>query len=118
MTQQEKTLTAITQSIIANQIAYDLNHEIKFTGYYKHDLKNALNRLMPILKKAEQNEFDNFFNKEENPTNELYDAQDEMIKAISSLGIIHFKNIAEIVRAYEKDPKSINGIVNKINKSK
>ena len=29
------TLTKISQSIIANQIAYDFNHEIKFTQYYK-----------------------------------------------------------------------------------
>lgn len=116
MTKEEKTLTAITSSIIANQIAYDLNHEIRFTGYYKHNLKNALNRLLPLLKKAEQQEFDKFFDTQEKATNELYQAQTEMIAEISQLGIIHFQNITEIIRAYKKSPKSIQGIINKINK--
>ena len=42
---QPDTLTKISQSIIANQIAYDFNHEIKFTQYYKQDLKQKLNQL-------------------------------------------------------------------------
>ena len=49
---QPDTLTKISQSIIANQIAYDLNHEIKFTQYYKQDLKQKLNQLQPCTRKG------------------------------------------------------------------
>lgn len=112
------TLTKISQSIIANQIAYHLNHEIRFTGYFKHKLKNALNLLDKELLKAEKEEFDKFFDQVETPTNELCEIQTEMVKEIASVGLIHFGNILEIVKAYKKNPKSIEGIVKKINKAK
>jgi len=118
MIEKLDTLTKISQSVIANQVAYHLNHEIRFTGYYKHELKMKLNALDKELLKAEKKEFDKFFNEVETPTDELCEIQTEMVKEIASAGLIHFGNILEMVKAYKKDPKSIEGIVNKINKRK
>lgn len=116
MERDNKTVMKITQSIIANQIAFDFNHEIKHTVYFKHRLKKILNQLIPELEKAEKNEFDQFFDEQENITDELYDVQREMTRQLSTLGLMHFQNVSEIIQAYKKDPKSIQGIVNKINK--
>lgn len=57
---KEKTLNSIAASIIANQVAYNLNHEIRFTPYYKHKLKLLLNQLDKELLKAEKKEYELF----------------------------------------------------------
>ena len=56
--------TKVTQSIIANQIALNLNEAIKHTNYYKQKLKQYLNLLLPELIKSEK-EYDLFFDTEE-----------------------------------------------------
>lgn len=113
---QPDTLTKISQSIIANQIAYDFNHEIKFTQYYKQDLKQKLNQLQPVLAKAELEEYDKFFNTAERASSDTYKAMMEMVQEITSLGLFEFNNIRDIIQAYKKDPKSVYDIAKKVNK--
>ena len=113
---QPDTLTKISQSIIANQIAYDFNHEIKFTRYYKQDLKQKLNQLQPVLAKAEREEYDKFFDCAERASSDTYKAMAEMVQEITSLGLFEFNNIKDIIQAYKKDPKSVYGIAKKVNK--
>jgi hypothetical protein len=115
---EAETLVLIAQSIMANQLAYDYNSLIKFTIYYKQGLRNRLNLVQDELKKAEIIEFDKIMDREEKETTNLYKIMDTMIKEITSLSIYDFENITHIVRAYKKDCKSIEGIVNKINKHK
>lgn len=113
----QDTLSKITLSVLSNQLALDANHEIRYTSYYKKDLKRKLNLIIPILEKAEKQEFDNCFNKQEQATTEVYNGCQDMVKEIVTLGIEHFECITEILKAYKLNPNSINGIVNKINKS-
>ena len=109
MTQTDK----ITHAIVVNEIAKNANHEIKFTPYYKGILKNRLNQLLPELYKCDP-DYDTFFNKVEESTSVVYDVYDTYLKAVSSVPIWECENIAKIIKAYNKDPKSIEGIVNKI----
>lgn len=103
----------ITHAIIINQIALNNNEAIKHTPFYKRSLKGALNKLMPELIKAEP-DFDEFFNKVEGSTSDVYDAYEQYTKDISSVPIWDCQNISAIIHAYKIDPKSIQGIVNKI----
>lgn len=114
LTKKDKVLTKITQSIIANEVAYNFNHDIKFTPYYKHQLKKYFRLLETELIKAQKTEFDVMFDKEEGITDEVHEKMAEMIREISSVGLFDFENITNIVRAYKSSPNSINGIVNKI----
>lgn len=109
MTQTDK----ITHAIIINEIAKNANHEIKFTKYYKGILKNRLNQLLPELYKCEP-DYDAFFEKVEDSTGVVYEVYENYIKAIGSIPIWECQNITSIIEAYKKDPKSIQGIVNKI----
>lgn len=111
----EEILTKMTQSIIANQVALNFNEEIRHTPYYKKEFKKYYNLFERLLLKAEKKEFDLVYNSAENETIELHKHQSDMIVEISSLGIEHFKNVCEIVKAYKKDPEKMNKIVNKIN---
>ena len=110
------TLTKISQSIIANQIAYDFNHEIKFTPYFKHELKMRMTPVITLLQKAELEEYDKFFGLAERAASDTYAAMTKMINEISSAGLFEFDNIAELVKAYKTDPKSVMGIAKKINR--
>ena len=109
MTQTDK----ITHAIVVNEIAKNANHEIKFTPYYKGILKNRLNQLLPELYKCEP-DYDAFFNSVEESTSVVYDVYNTYLKAVSSVPIWECENITKIINAYNKDPKSIEGIVNKI----
>ena len=108
MTQVDK----ITLAIVVNEIAKNANHEIKFTKFYKGILKNRLNQLLPELYKCEP-DYDEFFNKVEETTSLVYDVYDAYLKAIASIPIWECQNITAIIEAYKKDPKSIEGFVNK-----
>ncbi len=116
MDAQTKNLTLISQSFIINQIALDWNERIKHTKFYKHDLKKWLKMVQGVLFKAEEKEYDIIFETAEKETCQTYQVMQESIEEIASLGLHHLQNIAEIVKAYKKDPKSINGIVTKINR--
>lgn len=114
--EETEMLTNISAAIISNQIAYVNNHNIQLTPYFKQRLKRHLKIVNEELEKAERNEFDMFFDMKEESTEAVFNAQFKMIEEITSLGLFHYENITEIIKAYKKDPKSIQGIVNKINR--
>lgn len=112
----EEKIHHITHAIIANQIALNKNEAVKHTPYYKQGLKQKLNLLMPELIKAEK-DYDDFFEAKENSTVAVYEAYEKFINAVASVPIWECENITAIIQAYRKDPKSIEGIVNKILRS-
>ncbi len=117
MNQKNDPVHRITHSIIANQIALNNNEAIKHTPYYKRELKKKLNLLLPELYKAEK-DYDDFFNNVEGQTVEVYEVYESFVKAIASVPIWDCTNIIAMIEAYKKDPASLKGIVNKINRAK
>lgn len=113
MKRELSTIDKITHSILANQIALNNNESIKHTAYYKGWLKIPLNNVLSKLYKCEP-EYDDFFNKESESVSHCYDAYDNYIKTVASVPIWDCKNIIDIIEAYKKDPKSIEGITKKI----
>lgn len=103
----------IIKTIIINQIALNYNDELRHTKYFKHGLKQKINLLLPELIKCEK-EYDEFYEKAEQGTSNIYDEYDQFIQSISSVPIWECKNIRLIIEAYKIDSKSIEGIVNKI----
>jgi hypothetical protein len=105
--------TRVTHSIISMQIVLNHLEKLIHTNYYKKEVKHYTNLLLPHLIKAEE-EYDKFFNKEEEATKEVYNEYHQFIEAISSVPIYEQRNITLIIEAYNKDPKSIEGICKKI----
>lgn len=116
MTNQESLLVKICQSIIANQLAMNFNHELKFTPFYKQEFKQSFNKFQSLLIAAGEREYDKMSDVNDNTTSELFDVILDITNKLSGLGLHHFKNISEIIDAYVIDPKSIQGIINKINR--
>lgn len=107
----------ISQSIIANQLAMNFNQEIKHTDYYKGSLKAKLLPVQLELIKAERNEYDKVFDKAEVAATDVYRALEAMTTEFAKIGINYAGHVYEILKAYRIDPKSIEGIVNKINEN-
>ena len=112
-----ETLNLISTSIIVNQLALNTNEKIKFTDVYKHELKKNLNQTIKELVKAEEKEFDKLFGQQEKGSCLFYDITSEMVNEITETGLEHYHEITQLIRAYKKSPKSIIGIINKINKN-
>jgi len=106
-------LDKITHAIVVNEIAKEANMWIRNTPYFKGILKNRLNQLLPELYKCSP-DYDSFFNKVEESTEIVTQVYEDYTKAIASIPIWECQNITAIIEAYKKDPKSIQGIVNKI----
>ena len=107
------TQTKVTHSIIACQIAMNHLTELKHTNVYRHGVKRGINLLLPELIKAEA-DYDKFFNTKENETVNVYEVYERYMKAVASVPIWDCENIALIIEAYKKDPKAIEGIVQKV----
>ena len=108
------TADKITTSVMSVQIALNQLEAIKHTSYYKQSLKNKLNAVLPELMNAERLHYDNFFEAQNESTAVVYDVFENFIKKMSSIPIYEMENIVYMITAFEKDPKSINGICNKI----
>lgn len=116
-TTQEKLMIAIVQSMIATQMSIHFNQELVGTPFYKHDLKMLGNKYKDVLRKHASKEFDKILDLNENTTEELFNVLFEFTNEVSEIGLHHIVNLKNIVKAYKKDQKSINGIINKINKN-
>ena len=104
----------IVKSIITTQILENDLHCIKQTKYYKQDLKKYINLLRPILIKNEKEHFDLLYNKSDNATSDVYDIYNYFLNKVSEISIPEATNYTYLINAYQLDPKSMQGIVNKI----
>jgi hypothetical protein len=80
-----------------------------YTGRESSNLKNFLNNMKGKLKVA-----DEMFNKEFNAINDVQTSYEAMIKTLVEIGIEHAGEIALILKAFQKDSKSIIGIAKKV----
>lgn len=106
----------ISQSVLANQVALVFNERIKHTNHYKGTLKFRLNNSIDELIKCEQQYYDKLFDENEASIKQFFNETTEMVEQIANLGLHHVGNITEMLKAFQKDPSSIAGIVNKINR--
>ena len=100
------THIAINCQVLLNRLA-----DKRTEGVFTKQLKFHCNKFIEELVKVEKNLFDKFFSKNQESTVVVYDTYD---KFISEIPICDMQNLTKIFQAYKKDPKSIEGIVNKI----
>lgn len=101
-------------AIIANQLALNFNEDLKNQkGLHNPTLKYRPKNACEELVKSELN-YDKFFEKEEVSTIDVYNVYEKFCKIISKVPIWEMQNVEKIIQAYFTDPKSIEGITNKI----
>ena len=111
---KNKQTETLTGAVILNQLALFYNESLKHTRFYKRELKNSLNRTVRELIKAEQNEFDKVFDADSEYTEKISDNVTNIMLELSKGGFADMVLVGNILVAYKKDPKAINGIVNKV----
>lgn len=88
----------------------DLKAENIFTGTLKNFNKNFIAKLFDMEAKY----FAKGQDAQEQATDEIYAVADSFYQTIASVPIWEMRNIETIINAYNKDPKSIEGICKKI----
>lgn len=110
---QENT-PKIIRAVIANFVALHFNEEIKHTDYYKGNLKKFLRPAIIQLQKSERKDFDLLDNAESELLDFISSNQIEFIKHIVDKPFTEMAILQNMIVAYRKDPKRIEGIVNKV----
>ena len=108
------TIEKLTASVISNFIAQHFNNEVRHTSYYKHNLKKVGNLYAKELEKAELKEFDLLDERQPEALHLISSNQLEFIEEIVKRPFTEMALLQNIILAYKKEPKRIEGIVNKI----
>lgn len=107
-----------TQAIIAGDYFMEflnlINYNIPTISQVNKNVKNSLTNTLNNLKQI-NTKFKEFETKKNEQTFDVLAFYQEMIHELSKIEFYECCNITNILKAYRKDPKSINGIVKKIN---
>lgn len=106
----------ITHIVINCEVLLNRLQDAVAEKMFKQALKNKAKNFIEELKTVEHNWYDKFFEQKEDSTCDVYDVYSEFMNEIASLPIHDMENVTHIIKAYKKDAKSIEGIVNKINR--
>jgi hypothetical protein len=109
-----KDTDKITHIIINCQMLNNRLFDAFSNRFFKQNLKAKCNTFLQELIKIEKNYYDKFFDAKEQSTIDVYNVYENFINQVSNIPIWEMENITSILKAYEKDPKSIEGITNKI----
>lgn len=99
--------------ILLNYLA-DFRSDNNKQKFFSGTFKNFVNTFILKLSEIEAKYYDNALTKEEEATTVCYDVVDDFIKIVASVPVWEMRNIETIINAYNKDPKSIEGICRKI----
>lgn len=114
----EKEVRIVIKAVIANQLALFYNEELKYTPFYRHELKKTLNAVLPHLLKLEATGYDNLLDQVGEQLDYVHDAKLALIEEIARLEPPDYGDLINIIRAFKKNPKSLMGIALKILKSR
>lgn len=112
--------TTTKYAIQLDSIAFGLGllgYSIPTMSQLNKNFKNFLLNTSQKIKDVNPH-FREFIRKKEDETDNVQGDYLEMIEEISKIELYECKRISEIIRAHRKDPSSIIGIANKINKNK
>jgi len=108
----------INHIVISAQVLSYYISEMKSKNYFKTTLLNFVNKFLTQLKLIEWKYYDKMFEKESEAAIIVYETYDNFIKTISNIPIWEMQNVTKILEAYNENPKSMEGIVNKVLKYK
>ena len=104
----------LTGSVVSNFVALHYNEQLKGTKFYKHNLKKQLNVVIKELVKHETLEFDKVFAADEETTHQVSSNLITFIDEIVSTGFTTQMFLSNMIMAHKKNPKAIEGIVDKV----
>ena len=103
----------IVHSIIATKVNIHFQEELQRTIFYDKQVKMYGNRYLNHIISKEKF-FDGLEEIKEDQAIAVHDVFYDYIKAVCAINIPDMAAVTSIIEAYLKDPKSIEGIVNKV----
>lgn len=110
----DKDLQNLTASVICSQLLLHYLEEIKHTPYYKGKLKESTRSNIIQLMKVERKEFDKLSESDGDVPHQISSNLIEVISLMLSGGFSNLILLGNLQYAYHKNPKAIEGIVNKV----
>lgn len=104
---------SIVHTLIAGELFKFYLNELRANNILTKKIKFHANGFLDEFKKAE-GILDAMFEQKENEALSISQVFEQYVQTIAKPSISDFENIIAIFEAYEKDPKSINGICKKI----
>jgi hypothetical protein len=114
LTVRMKMLEAITGSVISSFVSLHYLENLKQYKWYRHKTKNLLNNTIKELQKLEKKEFDKIYSADEKNVHMISNNLIEFFDVVMKDGFTSHMLLQNMVIAYKKDPKSIEGIINKV----
>ena len=111
---KKKELENLTATVILNQLALNYNESIKYTKFYKHNLKRFLNPAIRELMKAEKEEFDKVYDFDPDYTDQLSTNVMLIIEEICKGGFTDMVMLGNMICAFQKDRKKVSNMINEI----
>lgn len=102
----------IVHSLISGELFKFYVSEMKANGILNQKTKRSANMFLEDFKKT-NGVLDAMFDKEPDKAESVSIVFENYVNTLA-VNIWDMENICKIIEAYQKDPKSINGIVNKI----
>lgn len=111
---KQKMLESITGSVISSYVALHYLETLKSYGIIKQKEKNLLNKTINSLQEIEKKQFDAIFNLHEKKVHMISSNLITFFDEVMKTGFTDQMLLQNMIIAYKKDPKSIEGIINKV----
>lgn len=114
---REEQLPDLLKSIIYNSIGFELNEELKdgiYDGSHDKNMSRYGKMFINSQKKIYRNDYERLFGISEDNVQDILKDVEFLIDFIVNKNLGEIQNISKIYSAYQKNPKAIEGIVNKV----
>jgi hypothetical protein len=99
---------------LLSQVLFNYINDYKADNYFTGKFKSFVNSFIIQLGQVEKKNFDRALEQQEEAATEVYNAIDLFTQTVSGVPVWDMPNITQVIKAYYLDPKSIEGITNKI----
>jgi len=109
-----KMIETITGSVLSSYVSLHYLESLKRYGMLRHKTKNLLNNTIKELQKIEEKEFERIYDADEKNTHIISSNLIEFFDVVMKDGFTSQMLLQNMIIAHKKDPKSIEGIINKV----
>jgi len=99
--------TTLAKSILANQFALNCNEVLKYTPYYRKEIKTYGRPFINQLIKYERKEFEKVDEFDTKRVDEIFQSIDELMNTISRAVLSDWSHLDMIIKEYAKRPNEV-----------
>ncbi len=109
----QETLNVLS-AIIFNQLALEKNEELIGTSHYKGQLKPKIQSLIKYLDPIQKKEYNALFGQNQEMVVSILFHIEKVVEFLRQYQLDELVFLASLMEAHRKNPKAMEGIVNKI----